>query len=201
MKNPLRILRPKRRQYPVEFDEQGRSRRRVCFEAFDLGKRPAQVIREYNYKPNTVYSYWKQWKKLHRSWHKSREHLRLFKKADPDFFHDAALYAGKKLGMSPQEVLVHMDKPYGLLDLVQGKWPLHDTAPATNKAIAILYDIMRIIFLGQFQGDHPRNIVRDLEADGIDFTEKRTGRKTQESSQESEDTIREEEMNEDDIGD
>ncbi|MCP4609055.1 MAG: hypothetical protein GY845_10130 [Planctomycetes bacterium] len=173
MKNPFRKLWRRGRQYPVEFDERGRSKRQACFEEFDAGKRPVQISREYEFNTNTVYTYWKQWQKLPNNWHKRREHLKLAKKADPDFFTEAAFQAGGKLGMSRLEVLAHLERPYGLLGLIQGKWPLHDTTPATNEAITILRDLVWVVFWGGFQRDHPRNIVRDLEADGVDFTEKR----------------------------
>ncbi len=180
MKNPWRFLRPKRRHYPIQIDDEGKSIRKRCFEAFDRRKRPAQVILEYGFLRNTVYTYWKQWKKLPDNWHNRREHLKLAKKVDPDFFTEAAYQAGKKLGMSRLEVLAHLERPYGLLGLIQGNWPLYDTAPATNEAITVLQDLVKTVFWDGFRREHPRNIVRNLEADGIDFTEKRIRLRTQE---------------------
>lgn len=173
MKNPFRTIWPKRRKYPFVYDQEGRSIRVVCFQEFDRGKRPVQLSGEYGFNLNSVYTYHRDWKKLPQNWHRWRRIIQQARKEDPNVFSDLAYKAGKQLGMSRQEVLAHLQQPYGLLNLILGKWPLQDTTPATNEAITILRDLIRIIFWGGFNRDHPRNIIRHLEEDGIDFTLKR----------------------------
>ena len=144
-------------------------------------------MNEHGFERNTVLTYWKQWKKLPKNWHEKRKYLRMFKKGAPDFLYDAALRAGKQLGMSRQEVFTELDKPYGLLGLISGKWQFIDTTAATNEAIAILNDMMTIIFIGRFQNEHVRTILRNLEAEGIDFTKKRMRLNKQDASEELDD--------------
>ena len=73
MKNPFRKLRRQRRRYPIQYDEDGRSKRQVCFEEFDRGKRPAQISREYEFNLNSVYTYHRDWKKLRPGFRKDYE--------------------------------------------------------------------------------------------------------------------------------
>ena len=63
--NLRRLLGLKRtRKYPIQRDWFGKSLRQRCFEAFDEGERPAEVIKELKAKESTVFRYFQQWKKV-----------------------------------------------------------------------------------------------------------------------------------------
>ncbi|MCP4605367.1 MAG: hypothetical protein GY847_33415 [Proteobacteria bacterium] len=187
MKNPLRLMWPKRRRYPIQIDDEGKSIRQRCFEAFDRRIRPSQVIRQYGFLPNTVYTYWRQWKKLPKGWHEKYWWARIIKKANPNFMSQAAVQAGKKLGMTSIECLQALHKPWATKALISGDWSRYQNDVANQEATTILKDIMNIILVGRVLAQHPRTIVQNLEADGIDFTGKRTGNSEQYPSEEPED--------------
>ncbi|MFC2028204.1 hypothetical protein ACFLU3_05905, partial [Chloroflexota bacterium] len=95
MKNPFRKFWPKRRKYPIVYDETGRSNRQVCFEEFDRGKRPVQISREYGFNLNSVYTYHRDWKKLPRNWHLNLRLIQRARKENQNCFSEAAYRAGK----------------------------------------------------------------------------------------------------------
>lgn len=174
MKKPFRRFWPKQRQYPVQYDEEGKSIRQICFEEFDRGKRPVQVSREHGFNLNSVYTYHRDWKRLPRGWHQQRERVQLIRKVAPDFLIKAATIIGRKLGMPPDEVINEIYRPYGFLSMISGKWPRHNIDPATQEAVTILADLLSTVFVGRILCNHPRAILHDLEMDGIDFTKKRS---------------------------
>ena len=78
-------LRKKSRKYPIQRDITGRSGRRRAFDAFDKGKRPAQVAGEESIKPKTAYRYFEDWKKLPKNSEMEYKAFKTLKKRDIDF--------------------------------------------------------------------------------------------------------------------
>jgi len=116
-------LRKKSRKYPIQRDQFGRSGRRRAFVAFDKGKRPALVAREEDIKPRTAYRYFQDWKKLPKNYEMQYEAFKALKKRDIDFSQEIIKLLTEGLGMSEEEVIERLEKPWGLKQLIRGKWP------------------------------------------------------------------------------
>ena len=116
-------IRKKSRKYPIQRDIIGQSGRRRAFDAFDKGKRPAKVAREEGIKPKTAYRYFEDWKKLPKNLEMKYKGFKTLKKSGIDFSEGTIELLGKGLGMSEEEVTERLQKPWGLKQLLMGKWP------------------------------------------------------------------------------
>jgi len=110
------------RKYPIQRDQLGRSGRRRAFDAFDKGKRPAQVAREENIKPRTCFRYYQDWKKLPENLEMEYRAFRTLKKRGIDITEDNIELLAEGLGMSQEEVRRNLQRPWGLKTLLMGKW-------------------------------------------------------------------------------
>jgi hypothetical protein len=73
-------------------------------------------------KPNTIYRYFQQYKKLPKDFqnHYSLDQIVLRK---PDLLKAVVEYVSKSYGMSEEEVLFRLQQPWGLHQLLRGLWP------------------------------------------------------------------------------
>lgn len=126
-------IRKKSRKYPIQRDITGRSGRRRAFDAFDKGLRPAQVAREENIKPKTAYRYFQDWKKLPKNLEMKYKGFKTLKKHDIDFSEKTIELMTEALGMSEEEVMERLQKPWGIKQLIMGKWPNHAHARRKSK--------------------------------------------------------------------
>ena len=120
----LTVLKPRKksRKYPITRDQFGRSGRRRAFDAFDRGLRPSVVAKEEHLKPNTVYRYFQQWKKLPRNYEMEYKAFQTLKKSGIGFSEDTIKTLAVGLGISEEEVRRDLQKPWGLKRLLMGKW-------------------------------------------------------------------------------
>jgi transposase len=126
-------LRKKSRKYPIQRDITGRSARRRAFDAFDKGLRPAQVAKEEDIKPRTAYRYFEDWKKLPGNLELKYEAFKTLKERGIDFSEGTIELLTEGLGMSKEEVTERLQKPWGLKQLLMGKWPNHAHAKRQSK--------------------------------------------------------------------
>ena len=121
----LTVLKPRKksRKYPITRDQFGRSGRRRAFDAFDRGLRPSVVAKEEHLKPNTVYRYFQQWKKLPPKLEMNYELAKVIRKRDHVLHEDMTNIVADLLDMSKEEVTERFQKPWELQRLIRGKWP------------------------------------------------------------------------------
>jgi len=120
---PVNKLGKKSRKYPIKRDQFGRSGRRRAFDAFDKRKRPSQVAREEDIKPKTAYRYYQDWKKLPGNFELHYEAFKTLKRRGIELSEETIEYLAEGLGMSQEEVIERLEKPWGLKQLIMGKWP------------------------------------------------------------------------------
>lgn len=119
----LRVLRGKRR-YPIKRDERGLSARSRAFDLFDLDLRPKEVSKKVGISPATACRYYQSWKKAGGKnfralygpiAHNIKKNLEVS---------DAAIQTlAEYYGISPQEIIVLAQKPWGVMRLLKGEWP------------------------------------------------------------------------------
>jgi len=148
-------LRKKSRKYPIQRDITGRSGRTRAFDAFEKGKRPAQVAREENIKPKTAYRYFQDWKKLPKNLEMKYKGFKTLTKRGIDFSEGTIELLVKGLGMSEEEVMERLQKPWGLKQLFMGKWPNHAHARRQSKQESRLEAALWIVNFIERGGNSP----------------------------------------------
>ena len=114
----------KSRKYPLRIDEYGRSARQRAFLAFDRGLRPAQVAREVeDVKRRTIYRYFEHWKKLPPNLDRTYGIARTLLKSGSEFSEELIKLLAGGLGMSEEEVIERLEKPWGIKQSLMGRWP------------------------------------------------------------------------------
>ncbi len=169
MINPLRLIRKRRRKYPIQYDDEGRSIRSRCREAFDQGQRPAQVIKGYGFKPNTVNDYWKQWKKLKPGFHQRYEEAKEMRKNAPGFIAAAIPAVAKTFDLSEFEVTCRLEQPWGLKRLLDGSWANDRRDPVRAEATAKLSKLTAHLIIYDMKNHPPEKIVEVLKGIGVEF--------------------------------
>lgn len=108
-------------KHPIKRDEFGESARRRAFKAFDQGLRPAQVTHMVEISLRTACRYFADWK---RQPDKFEDKYLLARRilSDPDLREQIAPLLAAELGMSVDQVLARMQKPWATKQLVTGRW-------------------------------------------------------------------------------
>ncbi len=123
MLNILAIrLKRKKRKYPIKRDEFGQSARQRCFDTFDSGKRPAEASRLVDVSLRTARRYYADWKKLPNNM-ELRYHIAKSLRKNSEFRKDMIEIIANSLRMSEEEVEKRLQKPWGMKQLLMGKWP------------------------------------------------------------------------------
>jgi len=165
----LRVLRGKRR-YPIKRDERGRSARERAFDLFDSSQRPKEVCEELDISITTARRYYQSWKraggKSSRALygpvaHNIREHL--------DISNEVIQKLAEYYGISPQEVIVLAQKPWGIMRLLRGGWPNRRRDKLYKKQDARLFSALKLVRLLEAAGQDPESIreITDRIADEI----------------------------------
>ena len=135
----------KGRRYPIQYDWSGKSLRQRCFEAFDERKRPIQVARELRAKESTVFTYFRQWKKVGPHIKKQLTYIKgLLAEGSPDrdrmmeFFADTC-------GITVEEFQAILSTPHGLRRILTRTIPLPVHKDIANKRVMSL-DIATVIY-------------------------------------------------------
>ena len=143
-------LKRKSRKYPIKLDEYRRSASNRAFDAFDYGLRPAHVAPLVNISLPTACRYFTDWKKLPGNLEVRYRLAKVALKSNRKFSTDTIKLIGNRLGMSEEEVLERLQKPWGLKQLLMGKWPNHNQDREQSEAEARLLAALNLInLLGQ----------------------------------------------------
>lgn len=124
MLSALRImLKWKSRKYPIKRDDYGKSARRRAFDAFDDGKRPAEVGLMVGISLRTACRYFADWKRQPKNLQIRYRIAKAVLKNDPEFPTEIVKSLATGLGMSEEEVIMRLQRPWGLKQLLVGNWP------------------------------------------------------------------------------
>jgi len=111
-----------KRKYPVKRDQLGRSIRQLCFHAFDEGRRPSEIAKNEGFCFKTVCTYFYQWKKLPPKSQERYEVMKLLLKRNPKYYQEIVDDLSETTGKHPREIKAHLQTPWGLKQLISGKW-------------------------------------------------------------------------------
>lgn len=139
----------KSRKYPIKYDEFGHSLRQQAFELFSEGYRPAQIFNENLIAASkmTLFRYFEDWKKQkHRI---SRSILRKMMKNNPEFTEKYVQTLANHFRVPQEQVIVRMEKPWGILNLSKGLLPDDTLYLMQSEAEDRLEAALRLIYLGE----------------------------------------------------
>ena len=159
---PLFKLRKRSRKYPIKRDEYGRSARQRAFQAFHDGKRPGEVARMVGVSPRTVYRYYADWKKLPQNIELHYRIIKTARKSNREFSKETIESLSACLEMSEEEVKERLERPWGLKQLLIGKWPNHRQEREQSEAELRLRAALRFIDFVQSGGVPPEKILDQL---------------------------------------
>ena len=124
----MKLFSWKSRKYPIKRDEYGRTGRQQAFALFNKGYRPTQVHKEelITLSKKTLFRYFEDWKKERPQIPYSilKNHVT----RDPEINERTIAKLSKALEMKKEEVVIRMQRPWGLMQLIKGQWP--DYRPA-----------------------------------------------------------------------
>ena len=142
----------KRRKYPIRPDEFGKSARRRAFDAFDQGLRPARVAREVGISLQTACRYFADWKKLSPGLKRRYDLVRDILKNHPELSEKVIRTIADELGMSVEEVIERLQKPWGIKQLLMGRWPNYAREERQSKCESRLRAALELIQLIEHSG-------------------------------------------------
>ena len=158
-------LKRKSRKYPIKKDEYGTSARHRAFDAFDSGQRPAEVSRQVGISVRTACRYYADWKKLPKNLEFRFNVVKKIIKDDPEFSRKTISMLSDCLGMSEEEVILRLQKPWGLKQLMKGDWPNYRRQKAQSQQEARLMAALDLVRFAEFCGMPPgdiRDVVKKL---------------------------------------
>jgi len=111
----------KGRRYPIKKDASGLSGRKRAFALFSKGKRPSQITKEIPISFRTACRYHADYRKLHHRVPYST--IRRWLRESPELSERVIILLATRLDMSRDEVVARMQKPWGLMEAMKGRWP------------------------------------------------------------------------------
>ncbi len=157
----MKILRSKRRDYPIKRDEYGRSARQQAFALFTEGYRPSQIFKEglVPLSMKTLLRYFEDWKKKkHRA---SRSILRKIMKGNPEFTEKYIKTLADYFEVSPQDIVLRLQKPWGIMRLTKGELPDKKLERSRSEIEERLEGALRLmLFTEKIFRNPPRQISR-----------------------------------------
>jgi len=167
----MRVLWLKRRDYPIKRDEYGRSLRQQAFELFTEGYRPAKIYKENLVEASmkTLLRYFEDWKKQkHRT---SRSILRRIMKKNPEFSDEFVKKLADYFGVSAEQIILRMQKPWGITGLSKGALPDNRLYRIQSEVEERLDTALRLIYLGEQVYKNSPNQVKRLIWDIVTWTD------------------------------
>jgi transposase len=161
----------KKRRYPVKQDSYGRSARRRAFEAFDDGKKPAEVAGIIRISKKTARRYFADWKKLPHDLEITYRLLKPTRRGTPEFFPETIKSLSAYLGMTEEEVLERLDQPWGLKQLLMGRWPNHHQERERTEAEVRLQAALMLIHMLESVRVPPKKVLEQLLRMKADITD------------------------------
>lgn len=155
------ILKRKERKYPIEKDEFGQSLRQRAFDLFRDGYRPAQVSRTLPVSMKTACRYFEDWKK---QTHKvPYSHIKNLLKRNPQFSEKVVAILTDYFGVPAEQVILRMQRPWGLMQLMKGEFPNSRIGRARSKIERRLEAALRLILFAElFSGKSPETVKEEL---------------------------------------
>lgn len=139
----------KRREYPIIRDESGRSARGQAFDLFTEDYRPSQISKEglVPLSMKTLLRYFEDWKKQkHRT---SRSIIKNLMKKNPEFSNEFVKKLADYFGVSAEQIILRMQKPWGITGLSKGELPDNRLYRKQSEAEGRLEAALRLIYLGE----------------------------------------------------
>jgi hypothetical protein len=118
----LNIFKSDRRRYPIKRDEYGRTARQRCFEAFDGGKRPAEVYKEEGVSLKTACTYFYQWKKLPGNFQFRYQMMKKWFKSEPGLYQETVELLSEATDQPQSVIEKQLMSPWGLRQLMSGEY-------------------------------------------------------------------------------
>ena len=139
----------KSRKYPIVRDEYGRSARRQAFDLFTEGYRPSQIFKEclVPVSMETLLRYFEDWKKQkHRT---SRSILKNILMGNPDSTEKYVQMLADYFEVTPQEIILRIQKPWGIEQLTRAELPDNKLARLQSEKEVRLEAALRLIYFGE----------------------------------------------------
>ena len=153
----MRLFR--RRKHPIKRDENGRSARQHAFELFEAGQRPAQVCKTLPMSFQTCCRYFQDYKRIR---HKvPYTTIRRWMKEKPEFSEKVIGMLADSLEMPPEEVVTRLQKPWGLLEALKGKWTNYGLERERTEIEDRLMAALEVVKLAEIFGQKKPQFVRD----------------------------------------
>ena len=145
----MRVSWLKRRDFPIKKDEYGRSLRKQAFEFFNEGYRPAQVFKQNLVAASmkTLLRYFEDWKE--QKGRVSYSMLKRYLQEGPEFSEKYVKILAKYFGVSEEEIILRMQKPWGITNLSKGELPDKRLYRIQGKIEGRLEAALRLIYLGE----------------------------------------------------
>ena len=155
----MRLLR--RRKYPIKKDENGHSARQRAFDLFWKGQRPSQACKTIPISFRTACRYFEDFKKLYHRVPYST--IRRWMRESPEFSEKVIDVLAASLGMAPEEVIARMQKPWGLMEAMKGRWPDYNLERERTEIEERLLAALEIIkFADVFGQKDPQTVIKTL---------------------------------------
>ena len=145
----MRVSWLKRRDFPIKKDEYGRSLRKQAFEFFNEGYRPAQVFKQNLVAASmkTLLRYFEDWKE--QKGRVSYSMLKRYLQEGPEFSEKYVKILAKYFGVSEEEIILRMQKPWGIMELSKGELPDNRLYKIQSEIEGRLEAALRLIYLGE----------------------------------------------------
>ncbi|MFH1031367.1 MAG: hypothetical protein V1767_02210 [Chloroflexota bacterium] len=144
------MLGLQRRKYPIRRDEFGRSQRQQAFDLFGAKYRPAQIHRDkmVSLPLKTLFRYFQDWKKRGLPYVMQRKLFRENPEVSRKFIETLASH----FEVSPEEIVLRMEKPWGILQLAKGELPEMKMERARSEKERRLEAALMLVYLaGKFR--------------------------------------------------
>lgn len=161
--NLLAKFRRRSRRYHISKDAFGRSARERAFQPFGDGKRPPEVSRMVGISLRTACHYFADWKK-HPEALEARYRLAAGVKKRPEMWGTLIATVSTALGVSQKEVVARFQKPWGLKQLLMGKWPNYAEERVRREREARLMIALKLITLVEESKLTPEQIAQLVRA-------------------------------------
>ena len=151
-------LKKKARKYPIRRDMYGKSARQCAFDYFDVGKKPAEVSSLVGISPRTARRYFADWKKLPKNLELRYHTAKTMLKSNNQFSDKVVQTIASSLGMSEEEAIMRLEKPWGLKQLLTGKWPNYRRERMQSRQEARLVAALKLVVLVEHSGLTPKEV-------------------------------------------
>ena len=140
----------------------GRSAKRRAFEAFEDGKTPAEVAPMVSISARTARHYFADWKKLPQNLEETYRMLKTAPRGTREFFPETIKSLSAHLGMTEGEIVERLNQPWGLKQLLMGRWPNHIQERERTEAEARLQAALMLIHMLESLGTPPERVLKQL---------------------------------------